>query len=139
MAYRRPLNSSLAFLPLFLGLAGLGFPQATTQQPVATGSFVVAKSMMLPMRDSVRLATDVYLPARDGAPQAGKFPAILERTPYDKNLSAARAEYYAVRGYVYVAQDTRGRYSSEGVWHMMTDDVNDGHDTAEWLVQEPWS
>ena len=42
-------------------------------------------------------------------------------------------------GYVVVSQDTRGRYGSEGVWHMMIDDVNDGYDTAQWLVHQPWS
>ena len=36
-------------------------------------------------------------------------------------------------------QDTRGRFNSEGVWHMMTDDAADGFDTARWLVEQPWS
>ncbi len=42
-------------------------------------------------------------------------------------------------GGIYDAQDTRGRYGSEGVWHMMTDDVPDGHDMAAWIVRQPWS
>jgi uncharacterized protein len=130
---------SLAVLAL-AALLWIGLPALESAQiPPPSGSFVVAKAVMVPMRDGVRLATDVYIPAKDGAPQPGKFPGILERTPYDKNLSAGRAAYYAVRGYVYVAQDTRGRYASEGVWHMMTDDVNDGHDTAAWLIAQPWS
>ena len=39
---------------------------------------------MVPMRDGVRLAADIYYPARDGVRLEGKFPAILERTPYNK-------------------------------------------------------
>jgi uncharacterized protein len=45
---------------------------------------VVLSNVMVPMRDGVRLATDVYLPARDGRPEGGR-PVILERTPYNKD------------------------------------------------------
>ncbi len=109
------------------------------QQPESGDAHIVAKNVMVPMRDGVRLATDIYFPAREGARREGKFPAILERTPYNKDNSEGMASYFAARGYVYVAQDTRGRFASEGMWHMMTDDVNDGHDTAAWLVNQPWS
>ena len=94
---------------------------------------------MVPMRDGVRLATDLYFPARAGVQLEGKFPAIMERTPYDKDRSFGYMAGFVASGYVVVIQDTRGRYASEGVWHMMTDDVPDGHDTAEWLVHQPWS
>jgi len=105
-----------------------------------TALYVVEKNVMVPTRDGVRLATDLYFPARDGVRMEGRFPAILERTPYNKD-GAGRgwAPYYASRGYVAVAQDTRGRYNSEGIWHMMTDDVPDGFDTAAWIVKQPWS
>ncbi len=103
-------------------------------------AFVVARNVMVPMRDGVRLATDIYFPARGGAPLEGKFPAILERTPYNKDRSGPGwAPYFTSRGYVCISQDTRGRYGSEGVWHMMTDDPNDGFDTASWIVKQPWS
>ena len=141
---RRLLKLSLVPCALLLGTA---VPRLEAQRLPVTPpeSFVVAKSVMVPMRDGVRLATDLYFPARDGVRLEGKFPAILERTPYNKDHSAdssvyfAGAGYYASRGYAYVAQDTRGRYASEGVWHMMTDDVNDGYDTAQWLTHQPWS
>lgn len=107
---------------------------------VAPGSYVVAKNVMVPMRDGVRLATDLYFPAQNGVRLPGKFPAILERTPYNKDEAGEGwAPYFASRGYVCVAQDTRGRYNSEGIWHMMTDDPGDGFDTASWIVQQPWS
>ena len=114
--------------------------RSPAQQAAPTeGALAIAKNVMVPMRDGVRLATDVYMPAKNGLPLEGKFPAILERTPYNKDLSDRRAAYYADRGYVYVGQDTRGRFASEGVWHMMTDDVDDGCDTAKWIVAQPWS
>lgn len=114
---------------------------AAAQNPkIDPGLYALEKDVMVPMRDGVRLATDLYFPAHNGARLEGKFPAVLERTPYDKNqASGSWAPYYASHGYVAIAQDTRGRYHSEGVWHMMTDDVADGFDTASWIVKQPWS
>src|SRR5207249_4420639 len=88
-------------------------------------------NVMVPMRDQVALATDIYLPARDGKPLMEKWPTILMRTPYDKNGSQADGEYYAAHGYAFVVQDTRGRYQSQGIWHMLTDDGRDGFDTCD--------
>jgi hypothetical protein len=99
----------------------------------------VEKDVMVPMRDGVRLATDVYLPVRQGAAADERLPVILERRPYNKDGCASSGRYYAARGYAFVAQDTRGRYKSEGVWHMLTDDGPDGVDTAAWIGQQPWS
>jgi len=97
--------------------------------------------ILVPMRDGVRLATDLWRPAgADGKPAEGRFPVILTRTPYDKKSGGDRiARYYAERGYVYIAQDTRGRYASEGIWHWLTDDGADGADTAAWIADQPWS
>ena len=93
---------------------------------------------MVPMRDGVRLATDVYLPGRNGQPVAGKWPTILMRTPYGKR-NEGDGRYFAARGYAVVFQDTRGRFRSEGVWHMLTDDGRDGVDTCAWIAKQPWS
>ena len=107
--------------------------------------FVVERDVMVPMRDGVRLACDIYFPARDGKRIEGKFPAILERTPYNKGgrfhgmPGFPWQPFFASHGYVAIAQDTRGRFKSEGVWHMMTDEADDGFDTAKWLVEQPWS
>ena len=90
--------------------------------------------VMVPMRDGIKLATDIYVPATEG-----KFPTILTRSPYGKSGSKKQGEYFAQHGYVYIAQDTRGRFGSEGVWHMMTDDGRDGVDTAAWIGKQPWS
>jgi len=45
---------------------------------------LVRRNVPVPMRDGVRLAADLYLPARYGEPAEGRFPAVMERTPYDK-------------------------------------------------------
>src|SRR6267378_3637803 len=78
----------------------------------------VTRNVMIAMRDGVKLAADLYQPARNGAVVPGKFPVLLTRTPYNKDGAAAAAEAraFAVRGYVVVMQDVRGRYQSEGHW-----------------------
>jgi putative CocE/NonD family hydrolase len=115
---------------------------------------VVERDVMVTMRDGVRLATDVYRPAVDGVACAGRFPALMERTPYGKRQRSRseievgmtkpmeRAEVAAAfvrAGYVVVYQDCRGRYGSEGVFTKYLSEADDGYDTARWLVAEPWS
>jgi uncharacterized protein len=99
----------------------------------------IEKDLMVKMRDGVALATDVYHPAHHGTSQEARFAVILTRTPYDKSSNASVGQFYANHGYVFVAQDTRGRYKSDGVWHWMTDDGADGVDTARWIAEQSWS
>lgn len=101
--------------------------------------FVVEKNVMVLMRDGVQLATDLYRPAQDDVAVTTRLPVILTRTPYNKNGAKTMGEYYARHGYVFVAQDTRGRYASQGVWHMLTDDGPDGVDCAAWIGKQSWS
>jgi hypothetical protein len=92
--------------------------------PVAD-DYVLIRDVMVPMRDGVRLATDIYLPAKAGKPLPGKFPAILDRTPYDKVPRAPRAndpEFFARRGYAFVFQDSRGHGNSEGEFSIYVDE-----------------
>jgi putative CocE/NonD family hydrolase len=117
----------------------LGLLPAAALAREAVYEVEVEANVMVPMRDGVRLATDIYRPAKDGEPLTEPLPAILTRLPYNKDGQKSIGRYYAARGYVFVAQDTRGRYQSEGVWHMLTDDGPDGYDTAKWLIQQPWS
>jgi putative CocE/NonD family hydrolase len=102
---------------------------------------LIAKDLMVPMRDGVRLATDVYRPAREGEAVGGKFPTILQRTIYDKTAAtfAGPAEYFCKRGYVSVVQDCRGRFNSEGDYYHMANEALDGYDTVEWTAAEDWS
>ena len=80
-----------------------------------TDGMVIAKDVMLPMRDGVHLATDIYRPAQDGEAEHGQFPTILARTSYDKSAQRyvdSIPNFFTPRGYVVVLQDLRGRYRS---------------------------
>ncbi len=102
-------------------------------------AIIVRKDVMVPMRDGIHLATDIYLPTKDGKVIEGKYPTVLTRLPYNKKSCASYAPYFAKNGYVFVGQDCRGCYNSEGDWHMLTDDGPDGVDTAAWVAKQPWS
>lgn len=97
------------------------------------------KNVTIQMRDGVRLSTNIYRPARDGAPAPGRFPVIMERTPYGKLRAQPLADYYVPKGYVVIVQDVRGRYESEGRWIPIKNDPNDGFDTVKWIAGQPWS
>lgn len=99
---------------------------------------VVQHDVMVPMRDGVRLAADLYLPARDGQVAPGRFPAIMERTPYDKTGGHNQGVYFARRGYVAVKQDVRGRFASEGQFYPFAKEAPDGYDSVEWAAAQPW-
>ena len=79
----------------------------------------IQKNVMVPMRDGVQLAADIYFPSVNAQPAEGSFPVILERTPYDKTAprNVTNGKYFARRGYVTVYQDVRGRFASEGEWY----------------------
>ncbi len=102
------------------------------------------EDVYIPMRDGVKLAVDIYRPALDGEPAPGRFPAVLERTSYDKSrpFSAGTARYLCRRGYVGVVQDLRGRYKSEGkgqYYHVYNvHEGEDGYDAIEWIAGQPW-
>ncbi|WP_372974008.1 CocE/NonD family hydrolase [Muriicola sp.] len=104
---------------------------------------VVDQKVMMPMRDGIRLATDIYRPKGDG-----KFPIIFSRTPYNFNSwgdgeertrTAQRALEAVERGYAYVVQNERGRYYSEGEWDILGVPLTDGYDAFSWMSQQPWS
>ncbi|MCC7133940.1 MAG: CocE/NonD family hydrolase [Gemmatimonadales bacterium] len=96
----------------------------------------VDANQMVPMRDGVRLATDVYRPGG-----AGPWPVILIRTPYNKAStgSAAQGQRLAAWGYAVAIQDVRGKHQSEGIFRVQADDPDDGYDTVDWLARQPWS
>jgi len=96
------------------------------------------KNVMVPMRDGVMLAADIYHPTEKDQPAEGKFPVILLRTPYNKEGAASTANFFVPHGYVVVLQDVRGRYKSEGRWRPLIKDPDDGFDTAQWIGSQPW-
>ena len=114
---------------------------------------ITERDVMITLRDGVKLATDIYRPARNGCVVAGKFPVILERTPYGKartsrsevdrgesqpRLRAEVAAHFVGAGYIVVYQDCRGRHASEGEFVKYLSDGEDGFDTVQWIEQQPW-
>ena len=96
------------------------------------------RNVMVPMRDGVRLATDIYRP---DAP--GRYPALLTRGPYGKDGYADNQEhsiwFFPQRGYVVVSQDCRARFDSEGDnYDPLFQEGQDGYDTVEWAARQPW-
>lgn len=110
-----------------------------SQQSQPEYEVIIQRNRRAPMRDGVSLATDIYLPARDGAPIDQPWPTVLTRTPYDKLGFAADGEWWAKRGYARVLQDVRGRFASEGDFYLLKNEAEDGYDTIEWLADQPWS
>jgi putative CocE/NonD family hydrolase len=95
---------------------------------------VVERSVGAKMRDGVTLRADIYRPKAEG-----KFPVLLVRTPYDKTGETSFGMKGAARGYVVIAQDVRGRFSSEGEWYTFKNESQDGYDTVEWAAALPYS
>src|SRR4051794_11612094 len=136
-----------------VGEASQSQPHAQAQsqpQSQATGpeyGIVVARDVMVPMRDGVRLATDIYYPAVDGQIVPGRWPTILARTSYDKTTVpmwvAPVGEWFARHGYVVAIQDLRGRQKSEGTgqyFHTANPTEGpDGYDPVEWIAAQRWS
>ena len=101
------------------------------------------QKVMMPMRDGIRLATDIYRPKTDE-----KVPIIFSRTPYnfnswgdgeEKNRTHQRAYEALKRGYAYVVQNERGRYFSEGEWDILGMPLTDGYDAFSWMSEQTWS
>jgi len=104
---------------------------------------IVDQKIMMPMRDGIRLATDIYRPK-----VVGKVPIIFSRTPYNFNSwgdgkqrtrTAERALEAVKRGYAYVVQNERGRYYSEGEWDILGVPLTDGYDAFTWMKDQSWS
>jgi putative CocE/NonD family hydrolase len=104
-------------------------------RPVGPHQVTVDKSIMVPMRDGVRLATDVYKPTDANGP----LPTILMRTPYSKAGSAGAGNYFASHGYVVAIQDVRGKFESEGTYRVYEGDMTDWSDAFDWIGAQPWS
>ena len=104
---------------------------------------IIDSKVMMPMRDGIRLATDIYRPKAEGT-----YPIIFSRTPYNFNTwvdgerrlrEAKRAYEYVKKGYAYVVQNERGRFFSEGEWDILGVPLTDGYDAFEWMKNQSWS
>ncbi|HXV76922.1 MAG TPA: CocE/NonD family hydrolase [Candidatus Polarisedimenticolaceae bacterium] len=99
----------------------------------------VEKRLWVPMRDGVRLSTDLYLPADADGP----FPVIFWRTPYNfselDGMLLSFAHESVARGYAFVLQNERGKFFSEGEWVLLGLPRTDGYDALSWIAEQPWS
>ncbi|HEX4036016.1 MAG TPA: CocE/NonD family hydrolase [Solirubrobacteraceae bacterium] len=105
------------------------------------GAILLERGAAIAMRDGTVLRADIWRPSG-----TGRFPVLLQRFPYDKSGSLASVVLTGVeparavqRGFVVVVQDTRGRFSSEGVFSAFVNEARDGADTIAWIRSQPFS
>jgi putative CocE/NonD family hydrolase len=117
----------------FLATTSLVFISSAAR---ANDSYAVTfeRDTVVAMRDGTKLYADVFRPDA-----AGRFPVLLQRTPYDKNNGTEFGLKAAARGYVVIVEDVRGRFASEGDWYPFKNEMNDGYDTVEWAAALPYS
>jgi putative CocE/NonD family hydrolase len=152
--FARPVLTRRRFSQLLASLTVFRAAQAETVGGSAPFEAILESNVRVRMRDGVALATDVYRPARNGRVVAGRFPVILERTPYGRNVTYFRditaadrtpksrkevAEYYVRHGFVVIFQDCRGCHDSEGQFVKYLNEAADGFDTCAWILEQPWS
>jgi uncharacterized protein len=99
---------------------------------------IVERNVAVPMRDGVVLRTDVYRP--DGA---GRVPAVLGRTPYDRTFgptppSILDPERTVESGIALVCMDVRGQHGSDGDFYPFRTEGADGYDSVEWVAAQSW-
>src|SRR5690242_14877050 len=134
----------IRFHSLPLLLLALLLPNGVTAQSLTPASYA-CRFVEVPVRDGVHLHTSICAP-RDGQ---DKLPILLVRTPYGIRGDTVVGQSYrflAADGYIFVGQDIRGRYGSEGQWLMNrplhdpadsagVDESTDAYDTVDWLVK----
>ena len=102
---------------------------------LSTSAFAEVKTetITIPMRDGVTLTADLY---RDDTVK--EAPVILTRTPYDRTKQKGTGERWAKTGYIFIAQDCRGKYGSAGDFAPYNNEGQDGYDTIEWITRQSW-
>lgn len=112
-------------------------PEALDQEIATVAD--ARNAVMVPMRDGVRLSTNIYTPKG----KQGQLPVILWKTPYNEHRLRGSSLRFAIeavkRGYVFIVQSERGRYFSEGAWDILGLPQTDGYDTLSWIAAQGWS
>jgi putative CocE/NonD family hydrolase len=142
-------QTSLLLLISVLAVSAQLGAQVPAVQPQYQPEFFDFREVMIPMRDGVRLQTVILTPKQESGP----LPILLERTPYGvpENASAVPASYVydeplVADGYIFVFQNIRGRFKSEGAFIMQrpprannhpksVDEGTDAYDTIDWLIK----
>ncbi len=107
---------------------------ATVLRLPAPPAVVFEHDVMVPMRDGVKLAFDIWRPA------SGRVPALVTRTPYGTDSPGMEHANDAMvqMGYAIVTVDCRGKFGSEGEWYPIRNEGKDGFDSIEWVARQPW-
>jgi len=142
-----PLAAKLAPFVLLAAAAAAAAPGLGPQGAAPAPEFTTVEAMV-PMRDGVRLHTVVFSPKS----AAGPLPFLFMRTPYGvpgspKALADGTYDELVAEGYIFVFQDIRGRYGSEGTFVMQRpprdrrdpraiDESTDAYDTIDWLLKD---
>lgn len=121
------IRTALLLLPFALSSGNLLYAAETHE-------VTFERDVEATMRDGIVLNADIYRPK-----DPGKYPVLLERTPYDKQDERDIGMAFASYGYVVIIQDVRGRWSSPGEWYPFKNEINDGYDTVEWAASLPYS
>jgi uncharacterized protein len=128
----KQMNRSATLLILILGCVAAACSSCAARN--ADPEIEVQRSVQAKMRDGDILRADIYRPA-----DHDKHPVLLERTPYDRQSRNDFGVKAARRGFIYVVQDVRGRFASDGAWYPFMNESNDGYDTIEWAAALPGS
>lgn len=115
----------------------LSVPARSQSVPTTVSAgIIIQHDVPMKTRDGVTLYGDIYRPN-----SSDKYPVILMRTPYDKSVNWAVMPAFKIvaRGYVFIIQDVRGRYTSEGEWYPFRHEEADGYDAIEWASSLPYS
>jgi putative CocE/NonD family hydrolase len=138
MAWKSSCGRTGGLLLVAMGLSVV-FSQSA-HADISRGPCRVTKQVDAPakMRDGVTLLADIYRPT-----DAGNYPVILMRLPYDKSIAQtyvyAPPEFYASHCYIVVVQDVRGQYASQGTFYPFRDEMKDGYESVEWAAALPGS
>jgi putative CocE/NonD family hydrolase len=125
----RHIFLALALVSIF-AVVGKESPCVARGQVQSRYEVIVENGVPLKMRDGVLLVADIYRPNAEG-----KFPVLLERTPYNRKGESGMGYELSAHGYIVVLQDTRGRYDSGGEFYPFRNESQDGYDTVEWAAR----
>ena len=123
---------------MFTKKLGVWVAAASLATSAASAQVQTRFGIKTPMRDGVKLAADMWMPAAQG-----KHPTLIIRTPYMKTMAMLDfpelGRHFASKGYILFVQDVRGRGDSEGSFNFFFQEGPDGYDTIEWIATQPWS
>jgi putative CocE/NonD family hydrolase len=140
------MSKVTVFILVYVGVAMLLLADGVQAQQSAEKPAFTFEEVMIPMRDGVRLQTVILAPSN----QKGPLPILLRRTPYGVPSRAPQQvpvnfKELAQDGYIFVIQNLRGRFKSEGVFKLTsqvdltdpkaTNETTDAYDSIDWLVK----